>query len=115
MTTKLQDDEGSQPGEVRSSDRLGLEPERAVPVAEVKCGRLRWHIPRDDYSVPARFLNNETHFLYDQAALDAAVADALAHERVSAAEWRALAESLMVTHISRARLKAISKKYGLEA
>lgn len=44
------------------------------PVAEVKCGRLQWAIPRDDYKLPTRFLNNDTHPLYDQAALDAAVA-----------------------------------------
>lgn len=31
MTTNTQDGAGSQPGEVRSSDQLGLEPERAVP------------------------------------------------------------------------------------
>ena len=55
------------PGNVPLSDLLG-------PVAEVKCGRLQWAIPRDDYRRPLRFLNNDTHPLYDQAALDAAVA-----------------------------------------
>ena len=55
------------PGNVRCNDQLG-------PVAEVKCGRLQWAIPRDDYRLPLRFLNNDTHPLYDQAALDAAVA-----------------------------------------
>lgn len=44
-----------------------------MPVAEVKCGRLQWAIPRDDYQLSLRFLNNDTHPLYDQAALDAAV------------------------------------------
>ena len=55
------------PGNVPLNDQLG-------PVAEVKCGRLQWAIPRDDYRLPLRFLNNDTHPLYDQAALDAAVA-----------------------------------------
>lgn len=55
------------PGNVPLNDQLG-------PVAEVKCGRLQWAIPRDDYRLPLRFLNNDTHLLYDQAALDAAVA-----------------------------------------
>lgn len=64
----------SNAGAVASNEQLGLEPERAVPVAEVKCGRLQWAIPRDDYRLPLRFLNNDTHPLYDQAALDAAVA-----------------------------------------
>lgn len=44
------------------------------PVAEVHCGRLRWHIPHDNYSVPLKFINNDTHLLYDQDAVDAAVA-----------------------------------------
>ncbi len=44
------------------------------PVAEIVCGRLRWAIPEDDYVLPTRFLNNETHALYDQATLDAAIA-----------------------------------------
>lgn len=55
------------PGHVASTDQLG-------PVAEVKCGRLQWAIPRDDYRLPLRFLNNDTHPLYDQTALNAAVA-----------------------------------------
>lgn len=55
------------PGNAPLSDQLG-------PVAEVKCGRLQWAIPRDDYRLPLRFLNNDTRPLYDQAALDAAVA-----------------------------------------
>ena len=48
--------------------------EGLAPVAEVKCGHLQWAIPRDDYQLSLRFLNNDTHPLYDQAALDAAVA-----------------------------------------
>lgn len=41
------------------------------PVAEVHCGRLRWHIPHDNYSVPLKFTNNDTHLLYDRETVDA--------------------------------------------
>lgn len=53
------------PVEVASSAQLG-------PVAEVRDGLLRLHIPNDDYSLPPRFLNG-THLLYEissKAALD---------------------------------------------
>lgn len=44
------------------------------PVAEVSHGRLRWHIQTPDADPAGRFLDNDTHLLYDQAAIDAAVA-----------------------------------------
>lgn len=57
--------ESSPPVEVASSAQLG-------PVAEVRDGLLRLHIPCDDYSLPPRFLHG-THLLYEvnsKAALD---------------------------------------------
>lgn len=47
------------------------------PVAEVSHGRLRWHLPTPDADPAGRFIDNDTHLLYDQAALDAAVAAAI--------------------------------------
>lgn len=57
--------ESSPPVEVASSAQLG-------PVAEVRDGLLRLHIPSDDYSLPTRLLHG-THLLYEitsKAALD---------------------------------------------
>lgn len=44
------------------------------PVAEVRCGRLRWHVSHPNYFVPLKFLGNDTHLLYDRETVDAAVA-----------------------------------------
>ncbi len=53
----------------------GGQVERVVrPVAEVKSARLRWHLATPDADPVAKFLDNQTHPLYDQDALDAAVA-----------------------------------------
>ena len=57
--------EPATPAAVGSSEQLG-------PVAEVRDGLLRLHIPSDDYSLPPRFLQG-THMLYEiasKAALD---------------------------------------------
>lgn len=60
--------------DTNAADRGSECKDQLGPVAEVKCGRLQWAIPHDDYRLPLRFLNNDTHPLYDKAALDAAVA-----------------------------------------
>lgn len=53
----------------------GGQVERVVrPVAEVKSARLRWHLPTPDADPVAKFLDDQTHPLYDQDALDAEVA-----------------------------------------
>lgn len=44
------------------------------PVAEVQHGGLRWHLPTPDANPAGKFLDCGTHLLYDQAAIDAAVA-----------------------------------------
>ena len=96
-----QDDAASQPGEVRSTAGLGLLP---LPQPYMQ----HWvNCPFESIGL----------FTAEQMRAHVAqeVAAALARERVSVAEWRALCEGLMVSHVSRARLKAISKKYGLKA
>jgi hypothetical protein len=53
---------------------VGIPVERGVrPVAEIVGGVLRWHIPEPDYALAQHYLRG-VHLLYDQAALDAAVA-----------------------------------------
>jgi hypothetical protein len=53
---------------------VGSPVERGVrPVAEIVGGVLRWHIPEPDYALAQHYLRG-VHLLYDQAALDAAVA-----------------------------------------
>lgn len=44
-----------------------------MPVAEIVGGVLRWHIPAPDYALAQHYLRG-VHLLYDQAAIDAAVA-----------------------------------------
>lgn len=52
----------------KTTDQLG-----PLPVAEIVGGVLRWHIPEPDYTLAQQYLRG-VHLLYDQAAIDAAVA-----------------------------------------
>lgn len=102
MPTNKTEQTAVQPGHVASTDGLGH-------VAEVRSGRLRWHLPTPAADPLAKFLDNDTHPLYDQDALDAAVAT----ERD---KWRGVQESReLLRSAARGALTVLQRegtKYG---
>jgi hypothetical protein len=71
-------------------------PSAPQPVAEIVGGVLRWHVPEPDYKLAQHYLRG-THHLFDQAALDAAVAAARGEER---RQWiTAIDEAMVCSHI----------------